>query len=97
MYFLDSLKPFTTDIYGAIDIDTILPYMVKNSLLTSNDHQYFLNQYHTSHEKQQKFTCIVVTANEGSVEKFLECLSETSHYEPHEILLKKIRNSKMEA
>ena len=90
----DSLKAFATDIYSAIDVDTILPFMVKHGLLTSSEHQYFLNPYHTSNDKQNKLTCIAVTASEEGVEKFLLCLEETCHYEPHETLLKKIRDGK---
>ena len=91
---LDSLKPFTTDICGAIDVNTILPFMVKNGLLSSSQHQYFLNPYHTTYDKQNKLTCIAVTLNEDCVERFLQCLQETSEYEPHETLLKKIRIGK---
>ena len=96
-YYLDSLKPFTADIHGAVDVTAILPYMVQNGLLTSNQHQYFLNPYHTSDEKQRELACIVVTSSEDCVEKFLQCLLETSDYEPHEKLLKKIHNSNMTA
>ena len=92
--FTDSLKSFTTDIYSAIDVDTILPFMVKNGLLTPSQHQYFLNPYHTFNDKQNKLTCIAVTANEECVEKFLLCLQETSYYKPHETLLKRIRDGK---
>ena len=94
---LDSLKAFATDIYSAIDVDTILPFMVKYGLLTSNEHQYFLHPYHTPNDKQNKLTCIAVTASEDGVEKFLLCLEETRHYEPHETLLKKIRDGKKAA
>lgn len=65
--------------------------MVKHGLLSSSQHQYLLNPYHTSNDKQNKITCIAVTASEDCVEKFLLCLQETSYYEPHETLLKKIR------
>ena len=68
--------------------------MVKNGLLSSSQHQYLLNPYHTITEKQNKLTCIAVTLSEDCVEKFLQCLEETSDYEPHETLLKKIRNGK---
>ena len=97
IYFLklsDSLKPFTTDINSAVDVETVLPYMVKNGLLSSSQHQDLLNPYHTSNAKKHQLTCIIVTLDEDCVEKFLQCLEETSHYEPHETLLKKIRNSK---
>lgn len=92
LLILDSLKPFTTDICSAIDVNTILPHMVKNGLLSSSQHQYFLNPYHTTNDKQNKLTCIAVTINEDCVERFLKCLEETSDYEPHETLLKKIRD-----
>ena len=68
--------------------------MVTNGLLSSSQHEYLLSPYHTSNDKKHKLTCIAVTLNEDSVEKFLHCLEETSHYEPHETLLKKIRNGK---
>lgn len=68
--------------------------MVQKGLLTSSQHEYLLNPYHTSDDKQRKLTCIVVTASEDYVERFLECLKETSIYEPHEVLLKKIQNGK---
>ena len=90
---LDSLEPFAQGICSSVDVQTIVPWMITHGLVTSHDKAYFYNPYHNSVEKQHKLMCLVLSLNEDCVEKFLECLSQTSDYAPHGTLLEKIRNS----
>jgi len=90
VYFLDSLKPFAKDICCSVDIETILPFLISYGLITPSDQGYFYSLAPTYVEKLQKLTCLIVSLNEECVEKFLECLSETSYYAPHSSLFEKI-------
>ena len=71
-------------------MDVILPLMVQKGLVTPDQQQYLSSPYHTTSEKQQKLCCIVLELPESCVDKFINCLSETSNYEPHKQLHDKL-------
>ena len=89
---LDSLEPFAYDISCSVNVGEILPVLISHGLLTRSDHDYFTSKVHTHAEKLERLTCLVVSLNEDCVEKFLDCLSKTADYAPHDSLLKKINN-----
>ena len=70
---------------------TILTNLISCGLLTLEQQDYLIHPNLTSFEKQQKLCGILLRLDEECVKKFLQCLSETSSYGPHEQLLKKIR------
>ena len=70
---------------------TILPYLISHGLLNRAQQEYLAHRFHTLAEKQQELRGILLTLNESCVKKFLQCLSETSDYEPHKQLLRKIQ------
>ena len=47
---------------------------------------------HTSLEKQNKLTTLVLSLQEDCADKFVDCLSQTADYAPHDTLLKKIQS-----
>ena len=71
-------------------MDVILPMMVQEGLVTPDQQQYLSNPYHTTGIKQQKLYSIVLELPESCVDKFINCLSETSNYEPHKQLYDKL-------
>ena len=94
---IDSLEPFAYEICNSVDISTILPFLIKHGLINRHDNEYFMNPVHTSVEKQCKLTTLVVSLNEDCVDKFVDCLSQTSDFAPHDTLLKTIQSSKSPA
>ena len=82
---LDSLQPFASKI-TTVDVNTILPFMVQESIVSPDQQQYLSSPNHTTCEKQQKLCSIVLELPESCVDKFINCLSETSNYEPHKQL-----------
>ena len=92
MYFVtDYLRAFATDIATTLNVDNIQLHMVQYGLLTRDQQDYLSNPIYTACAKGQKLCTIILSFNEGCVEKFLQCLTETSYYEPHRELLQKIR------
>ena len=87
---VDYLRLFATDI-ATMDVDSIQMHMIQYGLLTKAQQEYLSSPANTSFAKGQKLCTIVLSFDESCVEKFLQCLSETSHYEPHRELLQKIR------
>ena len=71
-------------------MDVILPMMVQEGLVTPDQQQYLSIPYHTPGMKQQKLCSIVIELPESCVDKFINCLSETSNYEPHKQLYDKL-------
>ena len=89
---LDSLEPFAYDISHSVDVPTILPLLIQHGLITRHDNDYFIHHSYTNAEKQSKLTCLVVSLNEDYVDKFLDCLSQTSNFAPHDTLWNKIQS-----
>ena len=83
---LDSLQPFASKITNTVDVDLILPMMVQEGLVTPAQQQFLSSPLHTRDEKQQKLYSIVLELPEDCVDQFINCLSETSQYEPHKKL-----------
>ena len=83
MFILDSLQSLANDIQDTIDVDTILPVMVQQGLLTPSQCQDLSSPYHTPVAKQQKLFIIIIGLPEKCVSQFIHCLHETSNYEPH--------------
>lgn len=90
MYIADSLEPFTEDIISSVDVDTILPSLMSQRLLTRDHIDYFNNPHVSRIQRQRKMGFILAMLDEECVKKFLQCLSSTSDYGPHESLLKRI-------
>ena len=89
----DSLEPFAQAICSAVNIQALLPWMIKHGLLTRFDQEYFMSTSHIPMEKRHRLMCLVVSLNENCVEKFLDCLSQTAvEYAPHDDLLNKIQS-----
>ena len=83
---LDSLQPFASKITSTVNVGFILLPMIQEGLLTPHQQQYLSSVCHTASEKQQKLCSIVLELPESCVDKFINCLSETSDYEPHKQL-----------
>ena len=89
---LDFLECFSTDISESVDVGTILPNLISHGLLTPNQRDYLTHPLRTPAETKQELCGILLSLNERSVKKFLQCLSETSDYDPHKQLLNKIQS-----
>ena len=92
-FCLDSLECFSTDINESVDLGTILPNLISHGLLTPNQRDYLTHPLRTPAETKQELCGILLRLNERCVKKFLQCLSETSHYDPHKLLLNKIQST----
>ena len=68
--------------------------MVQEGLVTPNQFQYLNSSYHTTSEKQQKLCSIVIKLPEDCVDKFVQCLHETSDFKPHKQLYDKLYESR---
>ena len=78
------------DICTSINVDRILPSLVSNGLVTLHDQQCLSNPVYTDVQKQHKLAFLIVSLKEDCVKKFLQCLSETRDYEPHNTLFEKL-------
>lgn len=72
-------------------METILPNLTSHGLLTPEQREYLNHSVFTATQKQQKLCGVLLRLNEKCVKKFLQCLSETSSYDPHKQLLTKIQ------
>jgi len=88
--YLDSLQNYADDITTVVDVDTIVPPMMARGLLTLNQQQQLTSSQSTAAKKQQTLCGIVLALSEVHVDSFLQCLSDTSSYEPHNTLVRKI-------
>lgn len=87
---LDSLQAFADDIANTVEVNEILPMMMQQHLVTSDQQQELINPMHTTATKQQKLCSIILGLPEDCVNQFLYCLLQTSHYEPHRQLYDKL-------
>ena len=88
---LDSLQACAGDITTMVNVNQILPKMLEQKLITSNQHQELTNVMHTTATKQEKLCSIILGLSEDCVNKFLHCLLETSYeYKPHKELYDKL-------
>ena len=92
-YFLDSLQSFADDITNTVNVDVILPLMIQEGLVSVGEQQDLSSVFHSMAVKQQKLCSIILALPEGCVNKFLRCLFETKHYEPHKLLYDKLQNT----
>ena len=90
-FYPDSLEHFATDIKDSVDVGTISTHLISHGLLTPEQQDDLIDPNLNSSKKRQKLCEILLRLNEECVKKFLQCLSETSSYSPHEQLLNKIR------
>lgn len=88
--FVDSLQSFANDITETVNVDIILPMMIQQGLVSADQQQYLSNPYHTMSMKQQKLCGIILELPESCVDQFMNCLSETSDYQPHKQLHDKL-------
>ena len=89
---VDSLQSYADDITATVDVDTIVSSMMKHGLLTLGQYQQLTSGYITNANKLHTLCGIVLALSEDHVDKFLQCLSDTSYYGPHNSLLNKIKN-----
>ena len=89
---IDSLQPYADDITATVDVDTIVSQMMTYGLLTLGQYQQLTSGYTTNANKLHTLCGIVLALSEDHVDKFLQCLSDTSYYGPHNSLLDKIKN-----
>ena len=89
---VDSLQPYADDIIATVDVDTIVSRMMTYGLLTLGQYQQLTSGYTTNANKLHTLCGIVLALSEDHVDKFLQCLSDTSYYRPHNSLLNKIKN-----
>ena len=61
----------------------MLPNLFSKGLLTSIDHQKLLSESITATEKAQYLVEVLPRKNQGSLEKFKECLHETQNGTGH--------------
>ena len=91
----DSLQRFSTDIVQRVNPTEILPNLITKRLLTDAQQDTLSKESSTLSYKKQYLLCnVLMKFTEGSVDKFLECLKETSNYGPHDELLKIITTGK---
>ena len=73
------------------EVTACMVFIAHYGLLTKAQQEYLSSPANTPCAKRQNLCTIMLFFDESCVEKFLQCLSESSHYEPHRELLQKIR------
>ena len=88
----DSLKPFSVEIIQRVDPNEILSHLLSRGLLTDTqmDTLSSTNNLNFSEKKNYLLCNVLLKLSEDNVDKFLECLKDTSGYGPHDELLKTI-------
>jgi len=76
-------------------VPIILPYLISHGLLTPDQQDYLTHSAFTTSEKRQKLCVILLRLDESGIKKFLQCLSETSDYDPHKQLLEMIQSKRL--
>ena len=85
----DSLQKFSRDIIQRVNPTAILPNLIAKGLVTDAQQDILSNSTQTLSDLKQYLLCnVLLKFPEGSVDKFIECLRETSNYDPHDELLK---------
>ena len=67
--------------------------MIREGLVSAGDQQDLSSLLHSMAIKQQRLCSIILALPESCVNKFLHCLFETKHYEPHKQLYDKLKNT----
>ena len=77
------------------DLSIILPHLISCGLLTIEQREYLTHGAYTLSDKQQKLLNILLSLDENGIKRFLQCLSNTSDFEPHKRLLENIQGKHM--
>ena len=93
MYILYYYDRFVAKVFNRnlrkINPTEILPSLIAKGLLTDDQRDVLSHQNQTNSAKKEYLLCnVLLKFTKESVNKFLDCLRETSHYEPHNELLK---------
>jgi len=93
----DSLQKFSVEIQKRLDPDTILPNLEAKRLLSETHRGQLVDKHSSKYEKRQYLLfSVLLQLSESHVQKFLDCLKETStDYAPHEELLKIIQKGRL--
>ena len=95
-----ALHKLSTEIVAELDVRLILPYLVRNRLLTE-DQEEFLSSHEVSDEhKVQKFTAWLPSKGPDFLDTFIRCLRESTRWEVdhhHYILAERLEAERAKA
>ncbi len=69
-------------------MDSLLPYLQKERLLTHEEFELLIHPTKTSHEKKSFLLSILPSKGENAYERFLTCLTNSDDHTGHSYLVK---------
>lgn len=90
---LNSISPNFTK---HVKIDTLLPYLLKHELLTSDEESDISNKFHTTTDNALKLVRILRRKGSGTLQKLLCCLNLACEHTGHKEIAEKLKQE-MEA
>ena len=93
IHITDSLQRFSVQITQRVEPSLILPHLLGKGLVTAVQVENLSDKNQISSAKKEYLLCnVLIRLSEKNVNKFVECLKETSNYDPHNELLRIINN-----
>ena len=81
------LKELHNELIDHIDIMSLLPYLMKHQLLTSNDQYVFANDMLTPSDRAERLLMSIKVKGQEGYDKFVACLEEEQEHLGHHHLL----------
>ena len=81
-------------LFHSLDVSTISPYLVKHQLVTESDSEKFDNPYISDVDKIDYLIQILPSKGNCWLEKFIQCLDETSEGTGHCKIVKELKRAK---
>ena len=85
--YLTVLKELDTEFKNYIDIMSLLPYLIKHDLLSSNDQYVLSNSYLTPSDRAERLLMSIKVKGQTGYDKFVACLEEEQEHMGHHHLL----------
>ena len=86
--FEELLKKYNTELVKNVNVNSLLPHLKHEGLLTSEEFDKLISTNKTNREKKQFLFSILPSKGDNAYERFLCCLSEDMGHRGHTDLVK---------
>lgn len=86
--FRDLIQECSYELLNSLNVDSLLPHLQKERLLTHEEFEALIHPLKTSHEKKNILLSILPTKGENAYERFLTCLTNSDDHSGHSYLVK---------
>ncbi|XP_064390161.1 uncharacterized protein LOC135338050 isoform X3 [Halichondria panicea] len=86
--FRDLLKECSHELFSSLNVDSLLPHLQKERLVTHEEFQTLIHPSKTSQEKKNFLLSILPSKGENAYEGFLTCLTNADDHSGHSYLVK---------